>query len=371
MNIARPNSARYLDGVTSQSRDVTLSITDQSVIISDDTAARATWPYSKIFVKEDWVNPTGVILGFKDNLDASLIIHNIQEFQNIQRKLPRRHQASFVIPTQYRYLLLMVIGAVAAAYLLFPAVSHLAHLTSFLIPKSVEVKLGQLVVDEMANEFAQCEDKAALASLQKITKRLTVASGEKDANPQIYLFKSSEPNAFSLPGQKIAVLSAFLNDASSENEIAAVMAHEMGHMAKRDSLEAYIQSQGIGIIVSLISSSGSYGGVAEFASFMQSMNYSRQKEFRADEYGAKLLMKAGYSPEGLSSFLLRADKKEGIGLLGKSAEYVEFLSTHPDTKERVSRIKSYTKKSAVTASSSLTQTEFLSLKNACRTISKR
>lgn len=371
MNNVRPSYlARYLDGMTSQSRDVSLSMTDQSLILSIDNIALATWAYAKIFVKEDWMNPKGAILGYKDNPDASLIIHNAQQFERIQQKLHRRHQATFVIPTQYRHLFLMAVGAVAAAFLLFPVISHVASWATYLIPNSAENKLGQVVVDEMADEFGVCDDKAALASLQKITKRLSVASGEKNTNPEIYIFKSKDANAFSLPGQKIAVLSAFLNDAASENEIAAVMAHEMGHMVKRDSLEAFVQSQGIGIIVGLISSSGSYGGIAEFASFMQNMNYSRKKEFRADEYGAKLLLKAGYSPEGLSSFLSRMDKGEMEKFLGKSAEYVEFLSTHPDTKERVKRIKTYSKKSTATYTPSLTPDEFSKLKNACHAVSK-
>ncbi len=365
------SSSRYLDGVTSQSRDVSLLMTDQSLILMIDNVALATWNYSKIFVKEDWINPTGAILGYKDNPDASLTLHNGQDFQRIQQKLTRRHQASFMIPTHYRHLFLMAVGAAAAGFLVFPAVSHLANWATYLIPQSVESKLGQIVIDKMSDEFRPCDDKAAIASLQKITKRLSLASGEKNTNPQIYLFHSSEPNAFSLPGQKIAVLSGFLSDARSENEIAAVLAHEMGHMSKRDSLEAFIESQGLGVIAGLIGSSGAYGGIAEFASFMQNMNYSRQKEFRADEYGAKLLIKAGYSPQGLSSFLSRIDREEKNGLLGKSAEYIEFLSTHPDTKERVKRIQTYSQKSEGILVESLTQDEFLRLKKACGVPSKR
>ena len=218
-----------------------------------------------------------------------------------------------------------------------------------------------MVINQMEIEYKKCDEPSAEASLQKILTRLAASTGEKNIHPQIYLFKSTTANAFSLPGQKIAVLSAFLNDATSENEIAAVMAHEMGHMVKRDSLEMYIESQGLGVITGLIGSSGSYGSVAQFGSFMQSMNYSRKKEFMADEYGTKLLVKSQYSPAGLSSFLSRMDKEQQSGLLGQSTEYLEFLSTHPDTKERVKRIGTYPTK----YKASLTQAEFLKLKNAC------
>lgn len=357
--------ARYLDGVTSQPRDVTLSITNDSLTLLIDGISLATWPYCNVYVKEDWVGPIGGTLGYRENPDASLVIYNERQFIDIQTRLSRKHKASFVIPAQYRYLLLMGVAAVAAAYILFPVVSHVASWITYLVPQSVENRLGQIVVDEMGDDFGACDDKDALASLQKITKRLSLATIEKNNDPDIYIFISSEPNAFSLPGQKIAVLSAFLNEARSENEIAAVIAHEMGHMIKRDALEAFIQSQGIGIIVGLMSSSGSYGGVAEFVSFMENMSYSRQKEFRADEYGVELLLRAGYSPDGLSSFLSRMDKMDN-GMMGEVIKHAEFLSTHPNTEERVKRIKAFGSSHAYKPS--LSVEEFKGLKNACRSI---
>lgn len=359
-------SPRYLDGVTSQARDVTLLMTGSSLIISMNHITLDDWSYSKIFVKEDWIDAAGAVLGYKDNLDASLVIYNHQQFQKMQERLSTRHRASFMIPTHYRHLFLLALGATAAGFILFPIISNLAGLATYLVPQKVERKLGQLVIAQMETEFKPCDDKAAIASLQKITTRLEQFTGESNMHPDIYLFKSRIPNAFSLPGQKIAVLSAFLNEATSENEIAAVMAHEMGHMAKRDSLEGFIESQGITIIAGMIGASGSYGDMAKFASFVQNMKYSRQKEFRADEYGSLLLIKAGYSPQGLSSFLSRMDKKDDENGWGDSAKYIEFLSTHPDTKERIKRIGSYSRKSDVIFRPSLTQAEFLRLKDACR-----
>ncbi len=356
-------SPRYLDGVISRSRVVKLSLTGQSLLILDGNSTLADWPYERVFVKEDWVHPTGAILGYKDNLDAGLSIFRENEFKQIQQRLPRRHQASFIISTQYRYLLLMVAGAVAACILLFPAISYMASFLTYLVPQNVEEKLGDQVVSQMEDEFKSCDDKVAIKHLQKISDRLVQATGQKNMTPDIHLFKSTTANAFSLPGHNIAVLSQFLNDAKSENEIAAVMAHEMGHMVKRDSLEAFVSMQGVNIIAGLISSSGSFGGVAEFASFLQSMDYSRKKEFLADDYGAKLLLKAGYSPKGLASFLTRIEKEESA-VMGAAMKYVEFLSSHPDTKERVKRILAHGGRDVFKPS--LTAAEFQQLKNACR-----
>lgn len=341
-------------------------MTDQSLIITADGKSPVIWPYTKVFVKEDWHDVTGAILGFKDNLDAGLAIHDHRHFITIQKRLSGRNKASFILPTQYRYLFLMTIGAVLSGFLLFPLLSHLSGFVTFLIPYSIEKKLGDIVLVDMANEFKPCDDKNAIASLQKITDRLYASLENKNIQPQIHLFRSHASNAFSLPGGKIAVLSEFLGDAKSENEVAAVLAHEMGHMVKRDSLEAFVESQGLSLIAGMIGSSGAYGGVAEFASLMQAMNYSRKKEFAADEFGTKLLIKSGYSPKGLSAFLYRMDKQDGF--ISEAMKYVEFLSTHPDTKERIKRIEKIN--SSEKYRPSLTSEEFTKLQKACSIVSR-
>ena len=352
---------RYLDGTSSIAQSVKLSMTDQSLIITSEDKSPVIWPYTKVFVKEDWHDVTGAILGFKDNLDAGLAIHDNRHFMTIQKRLSKRSKASFIIPTQYRYLFLMIFGAIISLFLLFPLLGHLSSFVTFLIPYSIEKKLGDVVLVEMADEFKPCDDKQAVASLQKITDRLYNSLDNKDIKPEIHLFKSYSPNAFSLPGGKIAVLSELLVDAKSENEIAAVLAHEMGHMVKRDSLEAFVESQGLSLIAGMIGSSGAYGGVAEFASLMQAMNYSRKKEFAADEFGTRLLIKAGYSPKGLSAFLNRMDREDSG--ISKIIKYVEFLSTHPDTKERIRRIDKVG--GSEKYSPSLTGDEFKNLQRPC------
>lgn len=360
-------SPYYFDGITSAPKIVTLSLTDQSLVIAQDGQTIAVWGYGRLHVKEDWTNGgAGAILGFKDNPDASLTIYNQKQFESIISRLPRKHRATSLIPSHYHHLFLMAIVAVAVVILAFPLFAQLASIVTYLVPKTMEEKLGNYALDDMADIFDKCDDKVALEHLQIITNRLIKASGDKDMKAEIHFFKSTTPNAFSLPGNKIAVLSEFLKDSKSENEIAAVLAHEMGHMAKRDALEAFIEEQGVNAIVTLIGSSGGYSDLTKFASFVQAMNYSRKKEFRADEYGAKLLLKAGYSPKALSSFLSRLDDEHPL-LNGKAAEYteyLEFLSTHPDTKERVRRLNQLG--GTDTYKPSLTTAQFTRLKQACQ-----
>jgi predicted Zn-dependent protease len=360
-------SPRFLDGMTSKPQQVRLSFTDQSLLLLGDADVITTWPYIKILVKEDWVDGVGAILGHKDHPDAGLSIYREQDFKKIQQKLSRRDRASFIIPTQYRHIFLMALGAVAAGFILFPVVTNMASFMTHFIPKSAERQLGDFAISQLSLEYTPCNDPVALRHLQTISKRLLAGTNEKNAVLDIHIFRADTANAFSLPGEKFAVLSAFLNDAQSENEVASVMAHEMGHLEKHDALEGFVQSQGLSIIGAMAGTSGSYGDVTKFASFLQTMNYSRKKEFDADEYGAKLLLKTGYSPKGLASFLSRMDKMDN-GMMGEVIRHAEFLSTHPNTEERVKRIKAFGGTDAYKPS--LSVEEFKDLKNACRSISK-
>lgn len=354
-------SARYLDGVSSLSQPIKLEMAVQALIITPAGKLSILWPYAKIFVKEDWNPETGAIIGFKDNVDAGLAIYNHHHFLIIQNKLAARHKSSFILPTRFRHLSLMAIGACLVGILFLPLLTNISSAITFFVPYSVEKKLGNVILMHMADTFTPCDDKIALASLQKITDRLYQPLNNKDIQPRLHLFSSDTSNAFSLPGGNIAILTKFLAEAQSESEIAGVLAHEMGHMIKRDSLKVFVESQGIGLIAGLIGSSGSYGGFAEFAGFVQQMNYSRQKEFAADKFATDLLTQSGYSSKGLSAFLNRMDRQDSS--VNKTAKYIEFLSTHPDTQERIRRIEksSYLEKNYP----SLTPTEFQNLRNAC------
>lgn len=354
--------SRFLDGKTSRPHVVRVELTDQSLLVFEDGNLLAKFPYPALFVKEDWSDGLGGIFGVRDGDDIGLVISDISLYRDIQCKLLQRDKASFIIPIKAPHLLLMAIVAVAAGILILPVIAHLASWATFLVPQALEKKLGDMALVEMGREYKSCDDKIANQNLQKIVGRLMRETDDPRTMPEIYFYKSPDQNAFTLPGPNIAILTGFLKNAKNENEVAAVLAHEIGHMVKRDPLEAFIESQGLGILAMLVGSSGSYGDVAKAITVVQSLSYSRDKEFAADAYGAALAIKAGYSPVGMIGFLerIRSDPENRIE---KTLGQLDFLSTHPDTKERIRRIQKNTSSQKYKAS--LSGAEFLRLKEAC------
>lgn len=359
-------SPRFHDGQTSQPKEVRVEISGHTLLIMQGKDALAQWSYADIFVKEDWVDGIGAILGCTKSSDASLAILDHRCFLSLQSRLPRNQQASFLISTRWRTLFALTVLSVAAVWALFPVVSRMANLMTHLVPASAEQKLGEIALSSMKDEFTLCEDPAAKAALNKIIARLNEQVEGSSVRPDIYLFRTDVANAFTLPGSRMAIFSGLLHGAKNETELAGVLAHEIGHMVKRDPLEAYIEAQGFGAVAGLAGSSGAYGGVAQVATVMQTLKYSREKEFAADHYAVGLLHRAGYSADGLSGFLARMDKEES-GELEKALSTFEFLSTHPDTEARIQLIARDATNSKIAGhkKASLNDVEFRHLKEAC------
>ena len=353
---------RFHDGIQSSPHWVDVVVHEEYLYLYKGSDVFATYPYAAIYVRSDWSDTNGAIFGFDNQPDAGLSINQKELFLSIQEHLHNGKKSSYRIPLHASHLIAIGLISIGVLFASLPMLSGLATLITYFIPPSLENHMGDLAISEMEKEFPACSDKEALASLQKITHRLTQASGTPTLSPELHLFHTAEINAFTLPGNKMAVLSGFLSNAASENEIAGVLAHEMGHMIKRDSLETFVESQGANALAIIAGGSNTYSDATKMAAFIQTMSYSRKKEFAADDYGAHLLIQAGYSPSGLSSFLKRTQDEETSPLL-KALDKFEFLSTHPNTQERIQRIENIS--APISYTPQLTMAEFSHLKVAC------
>jgi predicted Zn-dependent protease len=168
------------------------------------------------------------------------------------------------------------------------------------------------------------EDSEAPA-LDALLARLAGHWPENEYALAISVVEADAPNAFALPGGQLLVTTALLEQAGSENELAFVLGHELGHLAGRDPLRAL----GRGLLVSLVL--GSLGGaegasVAATAATLGERSFSREQERAADRFALALVAAEYGHVAGAADFLRRqADAAES----GAAAEAVSWLSTHP------------------------------------------
>lgn len=146
-------------------------------------------------------------------------------------------------------------------------------------------------------------------------------------------------NAIALPSGDIVITDALVFKASSDYEIAAILAHELGHIALRHGLRTMLQSAGISAIVATLT--GDFSDLATLSAGLLNLSYSRDMEQEADDYSMAML-----HANKLPTTLL-ADALESLCDISASntnathapITYPSILSTHPDIRERIARIR--------------------------------
>ena len=165
---------------------------------------------------------------------------------------------------------------------------------------------------------------------QEILDKLTSGT---DLKLKIGVLCDEDPNAFAMPGGRVMVTQGLLKNISSENALAFVLAHEIGHFVGRD----HLNSLGIGIgaalalsIIGLDSTAAVFGDLSSSA-FIQS--YSRDQETKADAYAVDLLIKKYGGLIGADGFF-----KYVIDTPSLNLDPI-WLQSHPDTSERLKSIE--------------------------------
>lgn len=146
-------------------------------------------------------------------------------------------------------------------------------------------------------------------------------------------------NAFALPGGQIFITMALFRLLESEDQLAGVLGHEIGHVVGRHSNEQMAKdklwsgiAQGAGVILSDGQGSGGMQ-MAQMLGRIVTMKYGRDDELESDALGVRFLIQAGYDPEGLIGVMDILEKSAGGG--GQP----EFMSTHPNPGNRREHIR--------------------------------
>lgn len=211
-----------------------------------------------------------------------------------------------------------------------------------------EYYVGRAVAAKITSTYPLYE-KASLTEYINLIGQTIALHTEKPTTFGGYRFAlldSDEVNAFACPGGIILITRGMLNSVKNEDELAAVLAHEIAHITHRDGIGA-IQSSRWSEAALLIGSNvakefGSKdtarlvslfeGSIDDVVKTLVVNGYGREQEKRADASALTYLAAAGYNPEGLTGYLTRLAK---IGQGSKGG----IISTHPGTDERLANVR--------------------------------
>lgn len=350
-------TAQFADGRTAKVREVELDFARDALEIRQAGEVLERWPYREIVLVEERFGDAPMRLRHGDRAGRLTIAHKgliralVERAPHLSGRL--RHTFSLGGFTKWG----VAVGATAlAVYLL---VAEMPAIAARIVPLKWEEALGEAVVEQVTFLFARkskfCEAGPGKAALERLQARLT-AKLETRYRFKLRVIDHKMVNAFAAPGGYVVVMRGLIEKAESPDEVAGVLAHEIGHVVERHSTEALFRSIGFNLIVAtLVGNTTSMGGaVAEIGTGLASLSYSRAAERQADEIGIKLLNDADVSGAGLARFFARiaarrekAEEKSGgetkRETKTKSGEDGSsiwgYLSTHPPSTERARRIK--------------------------------
>ena len=202
-----------------------------------------------------------------------------------------------------------------------------------------EVALGRQLAPQMAAQFGGISANPARERVRQVGERV-VARSSAAKTPYKYSFHlladRKTVNAFALPGGQIFITEALLGLLNSEDELAAVLGHEIGHVLARHSAEHLAKQQLTQqLIGAVVIGSGSYdaASIAQLAGSLINMKHGREDEIESDTLGLRLTREAGYDPRAMIAVMQALEKASG------GSRQPEFASTHPSPANRIQRIR--------------------------------
>jgi predicted Zn-dependent protease len=213
----------------------------------------------------------------------------------------------------------------------------------------MDEQYGQEVLSALMREFPLERDDATVNRVRDIVDRLTAAAGASQEPWHIYVLKADNVvNAAATRGNFVFVWTGMLRTARTDGELAAVLAHEIGHvLANHTSPTPQEETAGIMAQVTgevagrIVAVQGPYGPLGQLAGILaQEMveamivnPESQRKEFEADQIGLFLMADAGYNPDDAITLWTTMARSDGPG-----DQMLTFFSSHPANEERLEEI---------------------------------
>ncbi|MFT4070269.1 M48 family metallopeptidase [Paraburkholderia sp.] len=322
---AAPAGTRYYDGCNAVAHAATLRWSDAFLAIlaiGGEAGELAVWPRERLAVSDP--DPDGrVVVSCKGEPGRVM---------TDARAVPARMAAR---RTRWRHYLGWTMVGVAAMVTGVALVVGLPPVGAALVPRSAEARLGDRVETLVVGKYRVCGGADGQRALEQLETRLAHAA--KITGPvRLVVIDSGRINAVTLPGARVVIMRGLLDHVDNADQLAGVMAHETGHIARRDPLVTLFRSAGIHAVGALLGFNVGFADASSLAGRLVGLSYSREMERAADANGVAYLQASGLRSDGLAAFFAsmekQADRSSGntSGLLG-------FFSDHPRTDDREKR----------------------------------
>jgi Zn-dependent protease with chaperone function len=268
----------------------------------------------------------------------------------------RRRVAIWSVAATISLLLVAIYGVPEIATRLTPVVPYPIELR---LGQAVDVQIRSMIDENRTGARFICgndeSEKAGRVAFDKLFAKLERVV-EQPIPLRILVVRNSQANAITLPGGIVYVFRGLIDRAENAEEIAGVIAHELGHVAHRDGTRMVLQHGAMSLLFGFLLGDFMGGGAVIIAAkAILQTSYSRDAEAAADAYAVDLMKAIESDPRALGTILTR--------IAGSSHFPLKFLLDHPEAKERIDAINA--RAGAATIKPLLDPAEWANLKRVC------
>jgi beta-barrel assembly-enhancing protease len=197
-----------------------------------------------------------------------------------------------------------------------------------------------------------------------------LAEGGADLPPvSIEIYDMNLVNAFAAPGGRVVLTRGLIKEASDPDEVAGVLAHELGHVYHLHPEAQLVRLSGLQILASAVSGGASGDLITSAAGLAAILRYTREAEREADTFARDVMTTASVDTLGLKRFFEKILKMEGGAPKGQDSkpsaldQIGNVFSTHPGTEDRIKEIQPLP--AGKTARKVMTDDQWQALRDAC------
>jgi Zn-dependent protease with chaperone function len=348
----------FYDGTSSRRHFVQLALKDR-LEISENGTILAAWPFADIRRADTAVGilrlscvsaPSLARLELRDSVLGAILISHCPHLHD---NAPGRHGVGAIVGWS-------LAATLSIAAVIWFGLPYAADRLAPLVPNALERRIGDAAEGQIRVMFGgkPCNANAAgRTAFFKLMRKLSTAAGIETA-VRAEVLDTPIPNAFALPGGKVYLFNGLLAKANNPDEIAGVVAHELGHVRHRDNTRNMIYSGGTSFLVGLLFGDVTGSGALVFASrSLITASYSREAEQNADDFSISVMRKLGRPTRPMGDLIFRITGNQGDKTLS-------ILANHPLTEDRLKHLSDEDRPAS--GPPLLTDQEWTALKAVCK-----
>lgn len=206
------------------------------------------------------------------------------------------------------------------------------------ITDKTEEKLGDLFWKSVQQNEVENTNLYVAKAIDSLVTKICVSNNIDREYIKVHIFENEEINAFALPNGHLVIYTGLITSAANPEELSGVICHEIAHIELKHVMKKLVKEIGLSTLISLTAGNGGTQIIKESAKMLSSSAFDRTLEKEADIKAVDYLVNAKINPAPYADFLYKLASSED-----EASAYWQWLSTHPDSKERSEYIVEYSK----------------------------